>query len=85
MRATNGTVKLSGTIRITDGTASNLSVNKNSIIKINGQLTGTKQVGVSGVTVFATGVAEDVSAHFFADTAGKSVAYDQEKQELKLV
>lgn len=85
VRATNGTVKLSGTIRITDGTASNLSVNKNSIIKINGQLTGTKQVGVSGVTVFATGVAEDVSAYFFADTAGKSVAYDQEKQELKLV
>ena len=85
VRATNGTVKLSGTIRITDGTASNLSVNKNSIIKINGLLTGTKQVGVSGVTVFATGVAEDVSAYFFADTAGKSVAYDQEKQELKLV
>ena len=85
VRATNGTVKLSGTIRITDGTASNLSVNKNSIIKINGQLTGTKQVGVSGVTVFATGVAEDVSAFFFADTAGKSVAYDQEKKELKLV
>ena len=85
VRATNGTVKLSGTIRITDGTASNLSVNKNSIIKINGQLIGTKQVGVSGVTVFATGVAENVSAYFFADTAGKSVAYDQEKKELKLV
>ena len=85
VRATNGTVKLSGTIRIADGDGTNLSVNKNSIIKIVGPLTGTQQVGVSGSVVFATGVEEDVSAYFFADTAGKTVVYDPDKKELKLV
>ena len=84
VRATNGTVKLSGTIRIADGDGTNLSVNKNSIIKIEGQLSGTKQVGVSGSVVVATDVAEDVSAYFFADTAGKTVVYDPDKKELKI-
>ena len=84
IRATNGTVKLSGTIQITDGTASNLSISKSSIIKIVGELTGTKQVGVSGSAVIATAVEADVSAYFFADTAGKTVVYDPDKKELKL-
>lgn len=84
VRATNGTVKLSGTIRIADGTGTNLSISKGSIIKIVGPLTGTKQVGVSGSVTVATGVETDVSAYFFADTAGKSVIYDEAKKELKL-
>ena len=85
MRATSGTVNLSGTIQITDGKSTNLSVSKNSIIKIVGPLTGTKKIGIGGATVFATGVTEDVSAYFFADTAGKTVTYDAATKELKLV
>ena len=60
------------------------NINKNSIIKIEGQLSGTKQVGVSGSVVVATDVAEDVSAYFFADTAGKTVVYDPDQKELKI-